>query len=243
MAFCLPHSPTRARCCGSSSSEITACASASQSSLPTSRQPSVVLQNLRHTADIRRDHWNAACHRLHEPHAKGLAKRRIDQDIRVSIVFNHFIVRNVAGERNHAAVLSGNPREKAELVAALRSPQHEDFVDASIRQFCASARARFKECVDFDAKRQFLVGHVERVIYDRYKITLTGSVPVQSASGETKLQFRIDGEIDRKAVRSRPRTARSERWRVPGVEGPKSDPPRCGGEHKGDRRIEQILSE
>ena len=55
--------------------------------------------------------------------------------------------------------------EKAELVAALRSPLHEDFVDASIRQFCASARARFKECVDFDAKRQFLVGHVERVIY------------------------------------------------------------------------------
>jgi hypothetical protein len=35
-------------------------------------------------------------------------------------------------------------REKTELVAALRSPQHEDFVDASGRQFCASARARFQ---------------------------------------------------------------------------------------------------
>ena len=35
-------------------------------------------------------------------------------------------------------------REKAELVAALRSPLHEDFVDASIRQFCASANARFQ---------------------------------------------------------------------------------------------------
>jgi hypothetical protein len=101
-------------------------------------------------------------------------------------------------------------RQKAELVEALRSPQHEDFVDASIRQFCASARARFQACADFDAKRQFLVGHVGRVIFNRYKVTVTGSVPVQSASGDAKLQFRIKGEIDRKAVRSRSRTMRTE---------------------------------
>jgi hypothetical protein len=102
-------------------------------------------------------------------------------------------------------------RKKAELVAALQSPQHEDFVDASVRQFCASARARFQACADFDAKRQFLLGHVERVIYHRYKVTIAGSVPVQSASGDdTKLQFRIEGEIDRREVRSRPRTMRPE---------------------------------
>ena len=106
-------------------------------------------------------------------------------------------------------------REKAELVAALRSPQHEDFVDASVRQFCASANARFQECADFDAKREFLLGHIERVIYNRYKVAIAGSVPVQSASGQTKLQFRIGGEIDQKAVRSRPRTMRREdgRWK------------------------------
>ena len=107
-------------------------------------------------------------------------------------------------------------REKADLVAALRSPQHEDFVDASIRQFCASARARFEACADFDAKREFLVGHVERVIYHRYKVMIAGSAPVQSASEETKLQFRMEGEIDGKAVRSRPRTMRPEdgRWKA-----------------------------
>jgi hypothetical protein len=27
-------------------------------------------------------------------------------------------------------------------------------------------------CADFDAKRQFLVGHIERVIYNRYKVTI-----------------------------------------------------------------------
>jgi hypothetical protein len=91
----------------------------------------------------------------------------------------------------------------------LQSLQHEDFVDASIRQFCATARARFEACADFDAKRQFLLSHVERVIYNRYKVVIVGSVPVQSASGETKLQFRIEGEIDAKAVRS-PRAMRPE---------------------------------
>jgi hypothetical protein len=107
-------------------------------------------------------------------------------------------------------------REKAELVAVLRSPLHEDFVDASIRQFCASANARLQASADFEAKRLFLVGHVKRVIYNRYKVTIAGSVPVQSASGETKLQFRIEGEIDEKAVRSRPRTMRREdgRWKA-----------------------------
>jgi hypothetical protein len=90
---------------------------------------------------------------------------------------------------------------KAELAAALRSPQHEDFVDASVRHFCASASARLQACTDFDAKRQFLVDHVERVIYDGYKVTVSGSVPIQTASGATRLQFRIKGEIDRATVR------------------------------------------
>jgi hypothetical protein len=93
-------------------------------------------------------------------------------------------------------------REKAELVAALRSPQQEDFVDASLRQFCAAANARWQACTDGDATRYFLIGHVERVIYNRYQVALVGFVPVQSASGETKLRFRIEGEIDIAAVRS-----------------------------------------
>jgi hypothetical protein len=49
-------------------------------------------------------------------------------------------------------------------------------VDASIRQFCASANARLQACADFDAKRQFLVDHVERVIYNGYKATVVGAI-------------------------------------------------------------------
>ena len=48
---------------------------------------------------------------------------------------------------------------------------------------------------------QFLVDHVERVIHGRGKVTVLGSVQVRSPSGETRLQFRLKGEIDRAAVR------------------------------------------
>jgi hypothetical protein len=93
-------------------------------------------------------------------------------------------------------------REKAKLAAALLSPQQDDFVDASVRQFCASAKVRFQACTDVDDKRQFLVGHVERVIYNRYDIAIVGFVPVQAASGDARLPFRIEGKIDIKAIRS-----------------------------------------
>jgi hypothetical protein len=45
----------------------------------------------------------------------------------------------------------------------------------------------------------------ERVIYNHSKVTIIGSVPVASVSAATsKLQFRIEGQIDR-ATRSKPR--------------------------------------
>jgi hypothetical protein len=71
--------------------------------------------------------------------------------------------------------------EKSKLAAALRSPEHEDFVDASVRQFCANAKARLQPCTDEDGNRTFLLDHIERVIYDHYNVTMIGSVPVQSS--------------------------------------------------------------
>jgi hypothetical protein len=111
---------------------------------------------------------------------------------------NEYFASNRALDRDQERLM----REKAELVASLRSPQQEGFVDASLRQFCAAANARWHACTDDDATRQFLVSYVERVIYNRYQVTLVGFIPVQSASGETKLRFRVEAEIDIAAVRS-----------------------------------------
>jgi hypothetical protein len=93
-------------------------------------------------------------------------------------------------------------RAKAKLITALRPTHHEDFVDASIRQFCATAKARLQTCSDFDSNRHFLVDHVGRVIHDRYNVTIVGTIPVRTESGESKLPFRIEGKIDIVAIRS-----------------------------------------
>jgi hypothetical protein len=92
--------------------------------------------------------------------------------------------------------------EKSKLVAALRSPEHEDFVDASVRQFCANAKARLQACTDEDSKRSFLIDHIERVIYDHYEVTVIGSVPMQITTGASKLPFRTQGTINIKKVRA-----------------------------------------
>jgi hypothetical protein len=55
--------------------------------------------------------------------------------------------------------------KKAEFVQGLPL-LHRESVELSIRQFCEIARARFEHCATFDDKRQFLVEHVERIIYD-----------------------------------------------------------------------------
>jgi hypothetical protein len=93
-------------------------------------------------------------------------------------------------------------RAKTKLAKALQPTHHEDFVDASIRQFCATAKARLQACSDFDANRRFLVDHVERVICDRYNVTMVGTIPVRTESGESTLPFRIQGQIDIVAIRS-----------------------------------------
>jgi hypothetical protein len=62
---------------------------------------------------------------------------------------------------------------------------HQESIDLSIQQFCDVARARFERCTSFETKQQFLAEHVERIIYDRYRVTIIGSVPVKKQMKET----------------------------------------------------------
>jgi hypothetical protein len=126
----------------------------------------------------------------------------------------------IAANRDLDQKLEKLVREKAKLAATLQTSQHEDFVDASIRQFCATAKARLQACADFEANRQFLLDYVERVTFNRYKVTLVGSVPVQTVSEVSKLPFRIEGEINIAAIRSNSaRTAAKQAMRSFAVVG------------------------
>ena len=142
--------------------------------------------------------------------ARVAAKFSALEDERRQII-GRYAAEQMTGEEYIAANRALDERQerltgkKAWLIAAMRFPQHEDFVDASIRQFCATGNARLQACPDFDTKRQFLRDHVERVIFNRYKITIMGSVPVRLPSGETTLKF---GSRARSAKRKYARTQR-----------------------------------
>ncbi|ANV99354.1 hypothetical protein LMTR13_03335 [Bradyrhizobium icense] len=128
-------------------------------------------------------------------------------------------------------VLDRLKREKADAASTLREAAARDVLGASIRHFCATARVRFEECADFDAKRRFLRDHIDRIMFNHGKIALVGSVPLGSvATKETELHFRIEGEIDRATIRSKSlrrlwRDERSTSW-VPGThaEEPSDEP-------------------
>jgi site-specific DNA recombinase len=97
---------------------------------------------------------------------------------------------------------------KAEFVGGL-PPLYTECIEPSIQQFCDLARVRFERCATFDDKRQFLVEHVERVIYDRYRVAVIGSIPIKmqwsnSQEVETRrLAFCLSGEIDKTTLNKR----------------------------------------
>jgi hypothetical protein len=75
-----------------------------------------------------------------------------------------------------------------------------DAIEASLREFCETARARLEACRHPESQRQFLLDYVQRVVYNRYKVMVRGSVPVRPVPGvqsseASALVFRIEGEI------------------------------------------------
>jgi len=88
---------------------------------------------------------------------------------------------------------------KTELVKRVQAQGLREDAEARIRRFCATARARFEGCADVDAKREFLNDQIETVIFDRGRITIVGSIPIQG--NQAKLAFRIEGQIDRASIR------------------------------------------
>ena len=69
-----------------------------------------------------------------------------------------------------------------------------------------------ERCIDFDTKRQFLVDHIEKIIYHRDSVTLIGAVPIELKQARlitgSTLPFRIEGAIDRATVRRLPKGER-----------------------------------
>lgn len=102
-------------------------------------------------------------------------------------------------------------REKEGVLNSSRETGQANSVIASVRQFCAAARARFEACADFDAKRAFLRDYVEKIVWDHGNIAIVGSLPLEGMPG-AKLPFRIEGKIEEGTKRKWAQDGRFGSW-------------------------------
>ena len=62
-----------------------------------------------------------------------------------------------------------------------------------------------------------LLDHVQRIVYHHSRVTIVGTVPIKRGTFQTAalVPFRIDGELDRKAIRAKPQKMLPDdgRWR------------------------------
>ena len=93
--------------------------------------------------------------------------------------------------------------EQKKLLQQIPTFHKEDIIEANLRIFCETARARYKRCTDFETKRKFMLDFVEYIIYAHGKVIFHGSIPMRlkevedtELSPETsKIAFSIETRI------------------------------------------------
>jgi site-specific DNA recombinase len=162
----------------------------------------------------------------HEHLARKL-QRFTDRIAAVEAEKQHSINRYAAGALTKEAYITLNlsldaeiqrlHKRKARISKELEEAAANDLVQESIREYCLRTKERLEKCTTFDTTRQFLVDHVHRIVYLRDKVTLIGSVPVRRGTFQApvSVSFRIEGELDRKAIRARPQNLQPDdgRWK------------------------------
>lgn len=96
-----------------------------------------------------------------------------------------------------------NKRNK--LIAGTSLLHNKSLVEMSVQKFCHGVKAQVDVLKTFDDSRQFLIKHVEKVVYDKYHVIVHGSVPVSHNGKIEKLSFLIDGHIDTTQLHRGPR--------------------------------------
>jgi hypothetical protein len=91
--------------------------------------------------------------------------------------------------------------------------------DGRILRFCDGARARFDPCGDFGAKRQFLLDHVEKVIYLRGKVTIVARLPAHRWWGSGRVAVSNRGRVQKVKLKPAARVQVSTANRVTRVAG------------------------
>lgn len=92
-----------------------------------------------------------------------------------------------------------------ELTTSTSLLHNKNLVDTNIRKFSNEVNSQIDRLKTFDDKRQFLIKHVEKVVYDKYHVTVYGSVPVSYQGKVEKPPFCLKGHIDTTQLHRGPR--------------------------------------
>lgn len=92
----------------------------------------------------------------------------------------------VAKSRIFDKEISDLAERKSVLLLQLPLFRQTKVVDMGIQQYCDAVKSRYKQCTDFETKRQFLLDCVEKVTYLNDKITVHGRVPIIIAERDKK---------------------------------------------------------
>ena len=95
--------------------------------------------------------------------------------------------------------------DKDKIIKKVPIIQKKDIITESVKRFCENACDRFEQTHDFDTRRQFLLDHIEKIIYLNKKVTILGSIPVKTkiyndgnqTSEISKIKFFITNTINR----------------------------------------------
>lgn len=86
-----------------------------------------------------------------------------------------------------------------EIIRSAPALQKLDIMEDAIREHCENATTRFEKCNGLDSKRQFLADYIEKVVFNKDSITITGSAPIK-LNPVLKKQFVAedikDGKVD-----------------------------------------------
>lgn len=95
---------------------------------------------------------------------------------------------------------------RVDLIKQIPLLHKKELIATSIEQYSELVRIQFGKCLDFESKRQFLLDHVDKIVYETDSLEFHGYVPVQLKVYEdkqhktelTKVPFCIKDTIDRR---------------------------------------------
>jgi Recombinase zinc beta ribbon domain len=89
----------------------------------------------------------------------------------------------VAKSRHYDTEMTKLTGEQNDLVQRMPLLHNTEAVEVAMTEYCGRAKARFERCDDFATKRQFLLDHIEKVVFWNDNVTVHGSVPILQKCG------------------------------------------------------------